>query len=109
MVLNPSFLIALGAALMNPGMQLKNAPCGRPVSGVLAPNMLTTSAPPPIILAVPIAVLATLGTPTSGVIALPLQLVYSAMSWNWHMLMLSRTMLTLVTRALMFSCMVATF
>ena len=106
---NPSSPIALGAALTSLGTRLKNVPCGRLVGGISAPSMLTTSAPPLIIPVVLIAALSILGTPTSGVIALPPQLVYSAMSWSWHTLMLSGITLTHVTRDLTFSCMVATF
>ena len=109
MGLNPSFPIALDAALMSLGMRLKSAPYRRPVGGVSVPSMLMTSAPPLITPAAPIAALSTSGTPTSGVTALPPQLVYSAMSWNWHMLTLSGIMLTCVTRGLTSSCVVATF
>ena len=106
---SPSFLIASGAALMSLGAQLRNAPCGRLVGGALAPNMPMMSAPLPTTPAAPIAALSTSGTPTSGATAPPPRLVYSIMSWNWRMLTLSGTMLILVTKVLMSSCVVATF
>ena len=90
-------------------MQSKNAPCGRPVDGALAPSTLITTAPLLITPTVPVAALSTLDTPTLGATALPPQLVYSTMSWSWHTLTLSGIMLTPAMRDLMSSCMVATF
>ena len=74
--------IALGAVPTSPGMRLKNAPCGRLAGGVSVPSTPTMSAPPPTTPAAPIAALSTLGTLTSGAIALPPQLAYSATSWS---------------------------
>ena len=105
---SPSSPTASGAALTSPGMQLKSAPYGRLAGGASVLSTLTMSAPPPTTPAAPVAASSISGTPTSGAIAPPPRLDYFAMSWSWHMLMLSGTTLTPVTRDLTSSCVVAT-
>ena len=93
---------------MSLAMLLKNVPYRRLASSASAPSTLTMSVPPPTTPAIATTTSSTLGTLTLAVTALLPLLVYSVMSWRWHTSTQSGTMLTLVMKDLMFSCMVAT-